>query len=258
MKIDQHTEELLTLYSLGLLEGEELREIEELLKFGDKKYLEYLENVSTTFSSLPYALEDKPLSPDLKNKIFSQISAASQQKKYDRTSFLDIFNISSIGFFKLATAFACAALIYLGYSNHTLKTELQKQQIEIAKLQSNNDNLKSEMMGFLENDNVKVFQLASYKSDININARLLWDLKSNDAILYVVNIPKLDKGKTFQFWTDSEEGMESMGTFTSDTEKIIKIKCMPKYNITKAFYISIEPEGGMPNPTGETFMVGEI
>ncbi len=49
-----------------------------------------------------------------------------------------------------------------------------------------------------------------------------------------------------------------MGTFTSKGDDMIKIKCMPKLSETKAFYISIEPKGGMPHPTGQTYKVGEI
>ena len=128
---DQHIEELLTLYSLGLLEGEELREVEEIIKSGDKKHLEYLEDVYSTFSILPYALEDKPLSADVKAGIFNEIKPSPKAEK-EKNSIFDLFNFSNIGFFQLATGFACAILIFLGYSNHTLKTELQKQQIQIA------------------------------------------------------------------------------------------------------------------------------
>ena len=105
----------------------------------------------------------------------------------------------------------------------------------------------------------KIAELVNQKENININAKLYWNLDNNNAILYIIDIPDLKNDETFQFWTDSDDkGMESMGTFDTRNEDMFKFGCMPELKKTKAVYISIEPKGGMPNLTGKTILESRI
>lgn len=255
MKNKEQIEELISLYCLGLLEGEELRMARDILRSKNKDCTDYFEEVHSTLSGLPYGLEDKPLSPAMKEQIIRSISGSKTRKS--GKLFSGLLGFGNKGFFKLATACACVALLYLGTTNHHLKKQVNNQNEIIAELESFTG-MQKEMLELLENKNVMVYQLINYDKDMKINARLLWDLNKNIAMLCLVDLPEIEPDKTFQFWTGSTEGMESVGIFKSGEDSMMKIMSMPEYGTTKAFYISIEPEGGMPQPTGETYMVGKI
>ena len=51
-----------------------------------------------------------------------------------------------------------------------------------------------------------------------------------------------------------------MGTFLvgKDGHKMIEINCMPDHGGEMEFYVTLEPEGGMPHPTGATYLVGSL
>ena len=63
----------LTLFSLGLLKGYELRMLEEHLGTGCEICLQVLRDNELVLSSLPYSLDDSPLSPQIESQIFQKI-----------------------------------------------------------------------------------------------------------------------------------------------------------------------------------------
>ncbi|MGH7884064.1 MAG: anti-sigma factor domain-containing protein [Thermodesulfobacteriota bacterium] len=263
MNREQHIEELITLYSLGLLEGNELREVEEILRSKDAKYLKYFEDINTVYTQLVYSLEDKPLSPEIKDKIFSKISshakAGFEEKK------LGLFDLLNFFWFKFGAAAACIVIGFLLYSNIEIKNELAKKSEQIDLLLSEMEHDKM-LKSFIENPSVNVVKLASYESDMNMHARLLWDKDKNSALLCILDMPAIGEDKTYQFWTDSESEMESMGTFgyigqikdMPMADKMMMINDMPRHSKTMTFYVSIEPKGGMPHPTGKKYLIGKL
>lgn len=259
----ENIEELIALYSLGLLEGSELHEVEEALRTKDEKYLKYFEDVNTIYSNLPYSLDDKPLRSGLKDEIWAEISnhtkALSKEKK---VKFSDIF---SIFWFKFATVTACLLIGFLVFSNIEIRKELSKKDNEIAMLRSEmsqNEMVKS----FIENPSVNIIKLASTESEMNLHARLFWDKEKNSALLCIIDMPYIGGDQTYQFWADSKSDMESIAMFDAKAEvkdmpmsdKMMMINKMPSNSKTMAFYVSIEPKGGMPHPTGKKYLLGKL
>ncbi len=73
MKHKSKFDELISLYSLGVLDGDELQELEEHLRFGCKSCRKLQKETDLVLSLLAYSLEDIPLSPNLREKVFSEI-----------------------------------------------------------------------------------------------------------------------------------------------------------------------------------------
>ncbi len=263
MDKQQHIEELIALYSLGLLRGDELTEVEEALRSKNEKYLKYFEDVNTVYSNLAYSLEDKPLRTGLKGEILAQISRPGKVEFKEKSPGLsDMF---SLFWFKFGTVAACLVIGFLVYSNIEMKNEIAKKADEIEYLRSEMGQDKM-LKSFLENPRVNIVKLASAESDMNLHARLLWDKEKNSALLCIIDMPNVSTDHTYQFWVDSESDMESIAMFDAKadvkdmplSDKMMMINYMPDPSYKKAFYVSMEPKGGMPHPTGKKYLLGKL
>jgi RNA polymerase sigma-70 factor (ECF subfamily) len=74
-------EELVTLHALGVLKGEELKEVEEHLRNGCKACRNILEETELVLSLLPYSLADSPLPKNLLGKILRRIDSSEMTKE---------------------------------------------------------------------------------------------------------------------------------------------------------------------------------
>jgi len=246
-------EDQITLFALGALKGYELRQLEEHLSTGCEICAKVLRENELVLSSLAYSLDDSPLSPEVENKIFERIE---DQEKATTFSFWK--NIQPI-WLNLGSAVAVGLLIILFVNNMSLRNELSTQEQNLKNLQANLGK-ESEVMNFVMNPDVETVKLAGTMSELSSSGKLLWDKESTDAILLVSNIPTLEEGMTYQVWCLEDGKPVSLGTFkvNKNGEKMMEIKSMPKPSKEMEVLITLEPEGGMPHPTGATYLVGSL
>ncbi len=255
---DAHKDQLI-MYSLGLLEGQELREMEEHLASGSEVSLQELNEIEMVLSSLAYSLDDSPLSPEVETRILEKIDEQdSRAPKPEKISFWSGIRPMWLN---LGSAVAVALLLVLFVNNMSLRNELtiQRQNIEDIQAGLGKD---PEVVEYVMNPNVDTIKLESGMPEFaSLSGKLLWEVGSKDALLAVSNVPVLEKGKIYQFWLVEEgEKPHSMGTFVvgEDGSKMIEVHCMPEHGGKMDFFITLEPEGGMPQPTGDTYLVGSL
>ena len=73
MKHKRQFEELISLCSLGALDEDELQELEQHLSSGCNSCRKLQRDTDLVLTLLAYSLEDVQLSPNLKQKVFSEI-----------------------------------------------------------------------------------------------------------------------------------------------------------------------------------------
>lgn len=116
-------------------------------------------------------------------------------------------------------------------------------------------------MDFINNPDVFSVQLTGEQSS-KAHGKLAWNKKSNDAFLFVENLEMPGKKDVYQVWVvkDDNSVSEAMGTFkvNEDGTYILFIGCMPKPSNTKAIFVTMEPDGGMPHPTGMKYLTGYL
>lgn len=78
-------------------------------------------------------------------------------------------------------------------------------------------------------------------------------------IAYIYRMPPPPADKEYQLWFDMDGKPMSAGMFTVDDngDAMIKIKTMPDPFSIKSFQVTIEPMGGMPEPTGMMYLDGD-
>ncbi|MGH7206016.1 MAG: anti-sigma factor domain-containing protein [Nitrospiraceae bacterium] len=128
---------------------------------------------------------------------------------------------------------------------------------------------RDELVPFLRSPHVKVIALHGSEMAKSAGAFLLFDPESKKALLYGFNMPPLPHGKTYQLWAVLDKPISagiqttdhiSAGIFGTDTghKSRLVIRRMPELTHITKFAVSLEPEGGRPQPTGVIYLVGQL
>ncbi|MEQ9619541.1 MAG: anti-sigma factor [Deltaproteobacteria bacterium] len=278
-------EDQIALYALGLLEGEELREVEEHLESGCAICEGLLEDSGVVFNNLAFSLEDSPLPDNLESKIFDRLETT--EDSIDRPAQSGFWRNIKPVWLNLGAAVSFALIVFLIISNLNMRSRLSSQEDTLQQLQaslgdkteviesmknklsSQEDTLQhlqarlgeeTEVAEFMMNPRVEIVKLSDKMTDKKASGRLLMNPDTHQAMLIVSNVPALEEGKTYQLWIINEGKPESMGTFDvgADGNQVMEIKSMPEPVETSQFAVTLEPEGGMPHPTGDMYLLGSL
>jgi anti-sigma-K factor RskA len=118
---------------------------------------------------------------------------------------------------------------------------------------------RDEMLTFLRSPTVQVVSLAGSEMAKSAGALLLYEAESKQAFLYAFNMPPLPAGKTYQLWAIVDKPVNA-GTFGTDAghKGRLVIRAIPDPAKVAKFAVSLEPEGGRPQPTGEIYLAGQL
>jgi hypothetical protein len=131
----------------------------------------------------------------------------------------------------------------------------QEQQVSTFNKTSKDDGIA----GFLRAPNVKVVSLAGSDEAKSAGGLLLYDPSRRRAFLYAFNMPALPPDKTYQLWAILDRPI-SAGTFGTDrgNKSRVMIPRVPQLDRIKQFAVSVEPDGGSPQPTGPIYLSGQL
>jgi anti-sigma-K factor RskA len=138
---------------------------------------------------------------------------------------------------------------------------------------------RDEIVTFLRSPRMKVVSLAGLEMAKSAGAFLLFDPDTRKAFFYAFNMPPLMPGKVYQLWaivvdpsgrpvtpgdatgTPRNGFPVSAGTFDTDAgqKSRLLIQHIPAdIGSIKTFVVSLEPEGGRPQPTGDIYLAGQL
>ena len=250
-------EDQIALYSLGLLEGQELRELEEHLKEGCDICAAILKDSDSVFTSLPFCLEDEPLSKDVEKKILDRLDVA--RPPGEKHSVFDFWKNLSPVWLNLGSAVSLAIIIFLVVTNISLRNDLELREKNMSEMQAKLINDRK-IMEFALKPDVNAVDLGSKMPDLKASGKLYWDKETDKGLFLVSSIPVPEQGKTYQLWAIEGGKPVSMGVFDVDKEgnSMMEIKLMPEPGGPMQFAVTLEPAGGMPQPTGDMYLYGTL
>ncbi len=116
-----------------------------------------------------------------------------------------------------------------------------------------------EFAGLFKNPASKVVSLSGSEMAKSAGAFLLFDPTTKKAWLYAFNLPALPSGKVYQLWAIDDKPV-SAGVFGLDAGQKARmlIKNMGEFPRMKKFAVTVEPDGGRPEPTGAIYLIGQI
>ncbi len=269
-------EELCAGYVLHTLDEDEQKEFEQMLNEASDEERDLYQQMRSAANQLTFANEEAESSADLKEQLMQKIRSQSEEADQQENVTLiedsppeqdeEDFNWSA---FALAASFALLvvslSLIFYSFNLSSTITQqedaITNQETQITELQ-NELQRKEEMLSILEAREVDLVMMAGLDVNPDGYGKIIWDSEKQQALLQVSNLPAVPKDKDYQLWLFKNNKPVSAGVFAVNNEgdKFFKIEKMA--NATEqsvnAFAITMEPKGGMPQPTGDIYLKGNI
>ena len=91
--------------------------------------------------------------------------------------------------------------------------------------------------------------------------KVVWDKQGGRALLQVAGIPTVPTDKDYQLWFIVNGQPVSAGVFAVEDQRrdnFFKIEQLRSDADEGAFAITMEPKGGVPQPTGDMYLLGNM
>lgn len=277
-------EELCAGYVLHALDEDERKEFESMLAEASEEERTLYQQMWSTANQLAFTVEEGEPSSSLKEKLMAEIHSESDSTKQQDTNVTSIedtetttdgsadndsdnsFNWSA---FAIAASFALLIVsLSLIFYSFNLSSEISKKESVIAQQQTRITKLKNElqkkeaMLSILEAREVDLVMMSGMEVNPDGYGKVIWDSEKQQALLQVSNLPAVPKNKDYQLWLIKNNKPVSAGVFTVNDQgdNFFKIEKMVQADeqAANAFAITMEPKGGMPQPTGDMYLMGNV
>lgn len=207
-----------------------------------------------------FALTSAPASPpdSLEEKIFQSISdtPASGRPSNEDSSLIPGWA------YKLAAAVLMAATLSLIYFTIDLTGTIEQKDAIITELQSEIDK-QDQLLDVLAAREVKLVLMGGLEPSPDGYGKILWDTDNRRAVLQLANLPTPPEDKDYQLWLiKDDQAPISAGVFNFEhpsADLFFKVEHIQEEPspLSNAFAVTLEPKGGMPQPTGDMFLIGQ-
>jgi anti-sigma-K factor RskA len=160
---------------------------------------------------------------------------------------------------KLVAVAACVSVAFLGFSLWKVRKEIEASNLEIAQLKEKLASTETELAkaGELLTPNTVSASLAGLEDAPNAKAKLIYDKASGKAYLIVEGLPVAPQGKAYQLWYIAGKAPVSGGVFKASANGKGELRGeipAPERQSSTIFAVTLEPEQGVPAPTGKMFL----
>jgi anti-sigma-K factor RskA len=250
-------EEDFDLYALGALEGAELREIESHIA-GCGDCAAKLAEAKGRVAMLALAAPQVRPSPSVKSALMARIHAENRPLPAARERRVTVGSPSRWWQMVLVPAVAALAIlaVVLWQQNEHLDRQLVALHDSVAKQQTQIDEVGHVVALIGSTDTVTV-SLAQQPGMLRGGAHVMYNMKMK-VLMYDGQLDAAPAGKSYQLWVVPMNGNPiSAGVFNPTQGQMDHwMMDMPEGMVPKAFAVTLEPAGGMPQPTGPKILVG--
>jgi hypothetical protein len=112
-------------------------------------------------------------------------------------------------------------------------------------------------LGVLTAPDVRRIDLAGQPAAPSASARAFWS-RSRGLVITASNLPALPAGRIYQLWFVTAQAPVSAGLLTPDGRGGLTATLTTPSDVPNpvALAVTLEPEGGVPSPTGDKYLVG--
>lgn len=187
------------------------------------------------------------------------ISSAGTESAEDSSR---VQNIIPIWVYRAAAAIFLIASLTFAYVTFDLSETVDSQQTEITELQSQLDR-QEQLLTVLSAREITLVNMNGLEPSPEGYGKILWDPENGEAVLQLANLPAPPQDKDYQLWLiKAGENPISAGVFNFEqpsTDLFFRVEQLneqpsPQSN---SFAVTLEPKGGVPQPTGDMFLLGE-
>ena len=239
-------EELREIYVLGALPEEDRREFEEYFAAHPGRQAE-IEELSAVAGLLALSPQEQEPSPELRRRIMGAVRAEAAEAdavhpRAGRRSWLAGLR-ETVGVRDLALA--AAAMLVIGLFSWSMLL-----QGEVRDLQGRVQGLQSQPQG------PQMIALGGTGTKQGVWAELV-TLEGDRAVLMAENMPPVPEGKTYQIWVIEDDVPKPSGLFEPADGTVATVVETPLKG-ADAVAVTVEPEGGSPQPTTDPVLAAEV
>lgn len=115
-----------------------------------------------------------------------------------------------------------------------------------------------EILGVLSAPDMARIDLKGQGTGVAAAGRAFWS-RARGLVFTATNLPALPAGKVYQLWVVTPTAPVSAGLLHPDDQGRVTTVAQTDPAITPvAMAVTIEPEGGVPSPTGEKYLIGMV
>jgi anti-sigma-K factor RskA len=159
-----------------------------------------------------------------------------------------------------AGALAAAALVLiLSWNLIATRNELHDARNQLAALKSQVAQ-REEVVQFLSDPEVRIINLLGQAPSRGAKGQLLWNSVSRKGMLLTTDLPQTPSEKAYELWGIVGPEAIPAGVFTVNErgQVVFRLPALPESKPFDKFAVSLEPAGGVPQPTGPIVLVGKL
>ena len=250
---------LLEMYVMGATSSDESIKVEQWRSMFVEVDEEII-NIEKSLEAYAFANAITP-SSSVKEKIFISIknNSLTENKSLQSAKVVSISPLRNI-------AAAAAVLLLIGssvlnffYYNkyNDVNSKFNESQQQIALLNEHLTDLNNDM-GIVQSKYSEPVSLKGLEAAPDAAAKIFWMKNTGEVYVDPINLPMAPNGKQYQLWAIVDGKPIDGGMITSKDGKKYHIQKMKTFGKAQAFAITLETEGGNPQPKGTMYVMGEI
>lgn len=266
-------DELIPAYALGALDGDDLRELESHLEAGCADCRRQLDFWQGDLEELAASVPPVEPSPETRRRILrlAGVPAAGPPPAIPRPAAPRRAPDRPWRWLALPAAALLALSVWSGWRVVDLGKEVRGLRAERDRLARQTAALDRELglaraeaermaatLAIVSAPESRTIQLAGLGPAPGAAGRTFVDPEGGRAVFYGFDLPALSADKTYQLWWIAEGRPVSAGTFQADPggNARLAVDRVEDAGAIQAWAVTIEPAGGVPQPTGEMVLKG--
>ena len=115
-------------------------------------------------------------------------------------------------------------------------------------------------MQFLSDPQVRIVNLAGLPPSPGARGQLLWNPLSRTGLLLATGLPPVPAGKAYELWGIAGAEPVPAGVFIVNEGglALFRLPALPESKSFDKFAVTLEPAGGVPQPTGSMVLLGSL
>ena len=244
------------------------------LESGDPEILEIYVEMQRVVSAMPFSVSEKEPPPNLKKKLFAAIETSSPPQTAavsapQDEARLDVIESAKAWWMRLSFGLAFAALtlaVGLGWYSQSLKKQITTlksqlvmsgQLIETLRTEISN---KERILDVVNSPGIRLVKLDGLEASPSSKGTVYWAPAQDKAVVSIFDLPAPPSDKDYQLWMLRGNQPVDAGVLSvSDSGQVVSsFDTISDGANLAAFAVTLEPKGGVPQPTGQMYLMGAV
>jgi anti-sigma-K factor RskA len=263
MALSEREQELLAAHALGVADSADAAEIARLLERADPEVEELLADLRLAGTAMAATAPRQAPRPELRAQILASLgpSRAGVAGAHPSGPAAPRRAAGLPWWLSLAAAVALVALLLDDMKLRRQREDLRSQE---ASLSASLDKARAELSRrelvsrVMESEDVRVLFLGGHGPQPAARAKVFWSEKAKRGVLLGGQLAALPEEKQYQLWVFDKGKPVDAGVFDVDAQgrALFESKDLSAIARAENFAVTVEPRGGVPQPTGPIVLVG--